>query len=141
MNRIRQIAFGYSTNCNIRCEHCVAGGENRANKKMELHTAKEIIEEMAYYNVTGISFTAGEPLVFFDDICELLETCSKQGIYTRIVTNAFWAKDQVESARMLSVLKQKGLSQLRISCSRWHQKHVNRNNILNCRFINCLLLL
>ena len=60
MNPVRQIAFGYSTQCNIRCGHCVAADASPAIAKMDFDRAKKILREMARFHVTGISFTAGE---------------------------------------------------------------------------------
>jgi len=131
MNIQRKIAFGYSTKCNIKCEHCVAANERSGNAKMELDTAKEIIEEMACHHVKGISFTAGEPLLFLNDIHNLVQLCSENGIYSRVVTNGFWAKAQEHSDNIVSDLMKSGLSQLRISFSRWHQKNISRKNIVN----------
>ncbi len=128
---MRNIAFGYSTRCNIRCAHCVAAGEIVTDVKMELAQAKEIIREMARAGVTGISFTAGEPFIYFDDLLELIKLCRKLNIYTRIVTNSYWAKSPEKAEERLGLLKQGGLSQLRMSYSRWHQEHVPRENVLN----------
>ncbi len=131
MNNNRYIAFGYSTRCNIKCEHCVASNEIIKNAKMELDTARTVISEMARSNVAGISFTAGEPFLYIDDICELVRLCEKNGIYSRIVTNGFWAKTREQSDIIVSRLKLFGLSQLRISYSRWHKKNIRQDNIIN----------
>ena len=128
---MRNIAFGYSTRCNIRCTHCVAADPHLDHKKMELARAKEIIRDMAAADVTGISFTAGEPFLYFDDILELVDLCRELGIYTRIVTNSFWATTAELARQRLDLLKQSGLCQLRLSYSRWHQQHVPRANILH----------
>lgn len=127
---MRKIAFGYSTRCNIRCEHCVAADAVPDNSKMTLAGAKEIITGMAAAKVEGISFTAGEPLIYLDDICELISLCRQYDIYTRVVTNAFWAKNPPLADIVVRRLLQSGLSQMRISCSRWHQQHIARENIL-----------
>ncbi len=128
---MRKIAFGYSTRCNIRCTHCVAAGDVPDNKKMELARAKEIIREMAAAGVTGVSFTAGEPFIYFDDLLELVDLCREKKIYTRIVTNSYWAKSPEEAKQLLGMLKQCGLSQLRLSYSRWHQENVPSRNVVN----------
>ncbi len=130
-NNIRRIAFGYSTRCNIRCDHCVAAHDGSPEAKMAIENAVQIIEEMARAQVTGISFTAGEPFLYLNDMKELIRTCKRHNIYSRIVTNGYWGKTRDRSDKMVSELKHAGLSQLRISFSRWHQKHVNRQNILN----------
>ena len=128
---MRKIAFGYSTRCNVKCEHCVAADAILENVKMELAQAREIIVAMAAAQVQGISFTAGEPLLYLDDISELIGLCREYGIYTRVVTNAFWAKTPEGADRTIVQLKEHGLSQLRMSYSRWHQKNIARRNILN----------
>jgi len=131
MNKIRHLAFGYSTQCNIKCDHCVAADDKIPNAKMPLDTAKAIIAEMAACHVTGISFTAGEPLLFLNEINHLIRMCWKNGIYSRVVTNAHWAGNRQRSDNVISDLMHSGLSQLRISCSRWHQKNIHRENIVN----------
>ena len=99
---MRKIAFGYSTKCNIRCDHCVAVGDIPDSRKMDHDNAKKIIIEMAQAGVGGISFSAGEPFLYFNKIAELVKLCSQIGIYTRIVTNSFWAKTAASSDRFVS---------------------------------------
>ena len=131
MNDPRQIAFGYSTRCNLKCDHCVAAHDGSPETKMALESAIQIIEEMSRSHVTGISFTAGEPLLYSEEMAALVQTCKIRNIYSRIVTNGYWSKTRDRSDEMVSTLKDGGLSQLRISFSRWHQKNVSRENILN----------
>ncbi len=128
---MRKLAFGYSTRCNIRCEHCVATGDLPAGRTMDLDKAKEIIAGMVRAGVGGVSFSAGEPFLYFNQIAELVELCRQNGIFSRIVTNSFWARTAASSDHLVSELKKKGLCQLRLSYSRWHQKNVNRDNVLN----------
>jgi len=98
---------------------------------MDFIRAKEIIEEMARAHVIGISFTAGEPLIFMDDICGLIRVCRQNRIYTRVVTNGFWANTSDRADKIISALIESGLSQMRISTSRWHQEYVDRANIVH----------
>ncbi|WP_073613305.1 radical SAM protein [Desulfopila aestuarii] len=128
---MRKIAFGYSTRCNIKCCHCVATEDMPDVSKMELAQAQEIIIEMAAAGVSGISFTAGEPFIYFQDLLELVALCSRLKMYTRIVTNSYWAKSPEQALEHVLSLKQFGLCQLRLSYSRWHQQHVSRENVLN----------
>ena len=128
---MRKLAFGYSTRCNIRCGHCVATGDLPAGRNMDHDRAKEIISGMVRAGVGGISFSAGEPFLYFKQIAELVKLCSQIGIYTRIVTNSFWAKTVESSDHLVSELKKNGLNQLRLSYSRWHQENIDRNNVLN----------
>jgi len=101
------------------------------NRKMALQTAKDLIVELAQAGIGGISFSAGEPFLYLNDMTELVQLCSQIGIYTRIVTNSFWAKTSESADSIVTGLKENGLCQVRLSYSRWHQKHINRNNVLN----------
>ncbi|MBU0481652.1 MAG: radical SAM protein [Proteobacteria bacterium] len=127
---MRKLAFGYSTRCNIRCEHCVAADGGSATRTMDLGRAKKLIVELARADVGGISFSAGEPFLYLNEISELVKLCREHGIYSRIVTNSFWAKTEESADALVSQLKENGVCQLRLSFSRWHQKHVRRENVL-----------
>jgi len=100
-------------------------------RKMDHEKAKEIIVGMAGAGVGGISFSAGEPFLYFDEIAELVKLCRQNEIYTRIVTTSVWAKTEESAHSLVAELKENGLCQLRLSYSRWHQKNVNRHNVLN----------
>ncbi len=128
---MRKIAFGYSTRCNVKCEHCVAAAADSKTQKMEIEQAKESIRELAAAKVGGISFTAGEPLIYRDDICILLHLCRELGVYSRLVSNSFWASTSEKANSCVLQLKNAGLSQLRLSYSRWHQKNIARQNVVN----------
>lgn len=57
---------------------------------MEIDEAKKIIDHAAANNVSAISFTGGEPLLYFNEITELINHASKAGIkYIRTGTNGF----------------------------------------------------
>lgn len=128
---MRKIAFGYSTQCNVKCEHCVAADKVRNSTKMDLDKACEIVTDLAAAKVGGISFTAGEPLLYLDDICTLLSLCRQYGMYSRVVTNSFWAKTPDIADTTVVRLKEHGLCQLRLSYSRWHQKNIRPRNVAN----------
>lgn len=127
---MRKLAFGYSTRCNIRCAHCVASDETPDNRKMEFERAQAIIAELGRAGVGGLSFSAGEPLLDPEEIVELVELCREHGIYSRVVSNCFWARSAEESDLLVAELHRRGLCQLRLSYSRWHQKNIDRHNVL-----------
>ncbi|NTV14464.1 MAG: radical SAM protein [Desulfobulbaceae bacterium] len=127
---MRKVAFGYSTRCNIRCEHCVATPDTPVSRTMEHGQAQAVIGELARAGVGGISFSAGEPFLYFPQIAELVRLCRQHGIYTRIVTNSFWAKGAAAADALVAELQAQGLGQLRLSYSRWHQKHIDRLQVV-----------
>ena len=60
---------------------------------------------MAQAGVGGISFSTGEPFLHFKKIAEFVKLCGQIGIYTRIVTNSFWARTAASSDHLVSELK------------------------------------
>lgn len=131
MRKITKIAFGYSNRCNIRCRHCVAAEDADLSERMQLDRARATLRELRDSGVNGISFTAGEPFIYFDDLLELIGLCREYGMYTRVVSNAFWAGSREKAEKCLSQLATYGLNQLRLSYSRWHQEHVAADNVVN----------
>lgn len=128
---MRKLAFGYSTRCNVRCEHCVAAQDTPVSRTMDHAQARAVIGELARAGVGGISFSAGEPFLYFKEMVELVKLCGQHSIYSRIVTNSFWAKSGEAADRLIAELHDKGLCQLRLSYSRWHQKNIHRDQVVN----------
>jgi len=57
---------------------------------LQLDAVKRMIDHAAENGVNAISFTGGEPFLFFDDIMELVGYAGGAGIkYTRTGTNGF----------------------------------------------------
>ena len=72
---MRKLAFGYSTRCNLKCEHCVAVGDMPESRKMGYDRTKEIIVQLARAGVGGISFSAGELFLYINEITRLVNLC------------------------------------------------------------------
>jgi hypothetical protein len=109
----------------------VATADIPVGRTMALAKAKELIAELARAGVGGISFSAGEPFLYFPAMVELVNLCCQLNIYTRMVTNSFWAGTSEAADRLLAELRDNGLCQLRLSYSRWHQQHVSRDNVMH----------
>ncbi|MGB3221810.1 MAG: radical SAM protein [Desulforhopalus sp.] len=90
-----QLIIQYSNCCNADCPQC--GMRRSAN--IQRHTlGKEIvmrlIDSAAKKGIKALSFTGGEPLLFLDDIIQLIHHASAAGIpYIRTGTNGFLFRD------------------------------------------------
>lgn len=86
-----QVVIQYTDHCNASCPQC--GMRRQAPFERSLlgvDRAKEIIDAAARAGVSAISFTGGEPLLFLDDVVELLRHAGQAGIpYLRTGTNGF----------------------------------------------------
>lgn len=129
------IAIGYSSSCTNNCKHCISK-DKKIQRKMNLKAAIEIIFQIANLGIKSVTFTAGEPLLYLNDICEIIDVCDKLGLKTRLISNGFWATDAKRSEIVVKLLKKSGLSDLIVSCSRWHQEEIPIENI-NHAFLCC----
>ncbi len=86
-----QLIIQYTDKCNARCPQCgMRVTEPFRRSTLERDTVKKMIDHAAENDVNAISFTGGEPFLFFDDIMELVRYAGEAGIkYTRTGTNGF----------------------------------------------------
>lgn len=72
-------------NCNQRCLHCYAAGQNYANgKELDTQSWKKIIERCRKNRIPQLTFTGGEPTMR-EDLCELI--WEARWFITRLNTN------------------------------------------------------
>ncbi len=86
-----QLIIQYTDKCNARCPQCgMRVTEPFRRSTLQLDTVKRMIDHAAENGVNAISFTGGEPFLFFDDVMELVRYAGEAGIkYTRTGTNGF----------------------------------------------------
>ena len=86
-----QLVVQYADHCNAACPQCgmrVTHAYQRS--RLDIDSVKEMIDHAAQQNFKAISFTGGEPLLFFDEIAELMRHAGQAGIsYIRTGTNGF----------------------------------------------------
>ena len=87
-----QLIIQFTNKCNATCPQC---GMNKGNKfsrsTLDVDECKRIIDAAAAKGVKALSFTGGEPLLFLEEVAELLNYAGKAGIeYTRTGTNGFF---------------------------------------------------
>ena len=86
-----QVVIQYTDHCNASCPQCGMRREAPFERSLlGVDRAKEIIDRAARAGVSAISITGGEPLLFLDDVVELLRHAGQAGIpYLRTGTNGF----------------------------------------------------
>ncbi len=86
-----QLVIQYTDKCNAKCPQCSMRVSKLFNRsKLDVDTARRIIDYAVENGIHAVSFTGGEPLLFFDEIVVLLKYAKDAGIrYTRTGTNGF----------------------------------------------------
>jgi len=86
-----QLIIQYTNRCNADCPQC---GMRRSNDiaryTLQIDRARALIDDAAARGVRSLSLTGGEPLLFSDEIVDLINHASAAGIpYIRTGTNGF----------------------------------------------------
>ncbi len=86
-----QLVLQYTDACNARCPQCsMRATEPFKRSKLDRDSAKRIIDAAAQKGVAALSFTGGEPLLYLEEIVDLLKYARDSGIrYTRTGTNGY----------------------------------------------------
>lgn len=89
-----QLVIQWTDHCNARCPQCGM----RVTERFERHRlptddVKRILDAAAERGIQAVSFTGGEPLLFLDELVELIEHAEAAGIpLIRTGTNGFFLR-------------------------------------------------
>lgn len=86
-----QLVIQYTDRCNATCPQCsMRVGSSFTRSKLSLDNAKRIIDQAAANGVKAISLTGGEPMLFLEELIQLIKYAGTAGIpYVRTGTNGF----------------------------------------------------
>jgi hypothetical protein len=79
--------------------------------------------------VANVVFTGGEPTLYLNDVIQVLEHIKKDGVTSRVVTNAYWGKTEKLARSVLQRLKDASLYEFNFSVDDFHQEHIPYENI------------
>jgi sulfatase maturation enzyme AslB (radical SAM superfamily) len=86
-----QLVIQFTNHCNATCPQCGMRIPNKIERnRISVTDIKKIIDAAAQRNIQSISFTGGEPLLFPDDLAEMIRYAKQAGIpMIRTGTNGF----------------------------------------------------
>lgn len=91
-NRIpAQLVIQFTNHCNARCPQCgMRVSAKFPRSVLSRDTLKRIVDAAAAKGVQALSFTGGEPLLFLDDLIDMMAYAGKLGIpFVRTGTNGY----------------------------------------------------
>lgn len=134
-----QLGLIITERCNIACRHCIFSAET-GNEKAKDMLIKDIyhyidqIANIAEQSNTGfsVSFTGGEPFLRYWDLLKAVAYAQKMGaLKISTVTNGFWGSNKKDAFRIVSELKEAGLSNLSLSMDDFHQVNIPLESLRN----------
>ncbi len=122
----------YTLKCNAACKICCFHCDPTQKEKMDFDAAKDYIRQAADSKIIDeISITGGEALLYKNEVMELIALSSSYHLAIYLTTNAYWANSVENAYQMLTELKSKGVTLIRISTDEFHADYIPYQNIEN----------
>src|SRR5437764_784275 len=81
------VVWNLTRTCNLRCVHCyTASDAKKYDGEIDTAKAKEVLDDLAEFNVPAVLFSGGEPLVR-PDLFELAAHARSRGLHVVLSTN------------------------------------------------------
>ncbi len=127
---ISKIVFSVTYDCPVSCKFCVTESGPWNGPYLSANFMRRIMTEAAELGaLKAVVFTGGEALMKKTEVLEALRFARSKGLWTRIVSNAFWAISATRAEEWLGELKDSGLNEINFSCDDLHQEMIPLANI------------
>lgn len=117
--RYNTLGIHLTNACNLTCGHCITDSSPQAQGDLTWPQIEAAVRSAATH-VDGVCVTGGEALLRPELALRTVRLTRELGLRTSLVTNGFWARTDVEAAKMLADLVDAGLDKLAISFDRFH---------------------
>jgi len=100
--------------------------------KVTIETIKNTIDQLRENDnsLKKVVFSGGEPTLLHSLLFDAITYCVKQGLNTRLETNAHWATTRKKADGMLGSLRNCGLSEIAYSLDDYHASEVSAEKVL-----------
>jgi len=103
----------------------------KAKVKIGLRNSLIYIGQAHYHGVSHVIITGGEPMLYPDEVRQIISFTSKLGMYTDLRTNGYWASDREATRKVLANLLEAGLGRIGLSYDSYHAEYIPIENIKN----------
>jgi organic radical activating enzyme len=127
---LSRLVFSVTYDCPISCNYCVTESGPWGGPALDAGFMRDVIDEArSLGSLRSVVFTGGEPLLCRAEVEETLRHARQHRLWTRIVTNSYWAATPECAHRTLKALREAGLSEINLSCDDLHQEHIPLENV------------
>jgi len=129
---LSRLVFSVTYDCPVTCKYCVTKSGRHNGPWLSAEFMISAMEETAAFGLLrGVVFTGGEPLVKRKEVETAVRFAASRNLWSRIVTNAYWATTPQRAVDTLLPLKEAGLSEINFSCDDLHQENIPVHCIAN----------
>ena len=126
LKNLNKVEFVITCACTGQCLHCSQGGHRPDGGCINVPRAMQALSKVAErYSLHTVLAFGGEPLLFPDAVCELMQTAKALNIPNRqVITNGFFTRDRAAAAAVAESLLYSGVNDLRVSADVFHQRTI-----------------
>lgn len=129
----RALSIVTTDKCTASCVNCCFQCSPKGEKMLSFNDMKRAIDECItkYESIKLIVFTGGECFLLGKDLDKIINYANSKQLFTRVVSNGYWARSFKRAYLRLSELKSKGLSELNLSTGNEHLEWIPKDYIIN----------
>jgi organic radical activating enzyme len=126
LKHLNKIEFVVTNACTGRCKHCSEGNHSDCGERIHPQVAANAVRRIAaVYNVQTVMTFGGEPLLYPETVCAVMNAARERGIPKRqVITNGYFSKDPAAIRAMAERLAVCGVNQLLLSVDAFHQETI-----------------
>ena len=112
--------------CTAACVNCCFACSPIRTEEMSLQEMLTLIKRSldAYTSIKIVVITGGECFLLGEKLREVIRFVKSKGLYSRVVTNGYWATSSAKAFDILSLLKEDGLTEVNFSTGDEHLQYV-----------------
>ncbi|QXP82898.1 radical SAM/SPASM domain-containing protein [Methylococcus sp. Mc7] len=129
MIRYDLIGLTYTRACPLTCRHCITESSPHIKGKMQMEQVSEYLKVIPSF-APGVCFTGGEPMLYYQDILELVRQARDFGLKSSLVTGAGWVRGESSTRSRINTLAAAGLGHICISWDQYHEEFSSRERPL-----------
>ena len=126
LNNLNKIEFVITYACTGRCKHCSEGNHTVCGEHIDPLIAADAVRKIASeYNIKTVMTFGGEPLLYADAVCEIMNAAKELTIPKRqVITNGYFAKNADKIREVAVRLAACGVNDLLLSVDAFHQETI-----------------
>jgi Radical SAM superfamily len=129
--RPRILSLVTTHRCTAACDHCCFGCSPAVTKAIPVPRMHALIDEAAALpSFAMVGFTGGECFLLGRHLDALVARAHGHGLRTRVVTNGYWAVNQLAAQRRIAALAAAGLDEAHFSTGTFHARFVPVERVL-----------
>ncbi len=125
--KVKNVDFLLTFKCPAKCQHCsYRAGPSRVGNIKSKDASRYLKELTNMQPLQSVWVHGGEPFLYFDCLEHIIKQSKKLDIpQLGIITNSFWAKNEIIATKKLERLRKVGLNALTVSFDFFHQEFIN----------------